>query len=100
MRGDGYTYQRGKRWWAGYYRDGALCREPAKLADADGVLRPAKDGREARRFLRSRIKAVLGGRCLGPGQLSPPHLTKRAGRARGGAATAGCRHPPAPAPPA
>jgi hypothetical protein len=66
MRGDGYVYRRGERWWAGYYRDGTFCREPAKLADSEGVLRPAKNEREAQRFLRARIKAVLGGRFLGP----------------------------------
>ena len=66
MRGDGYVYRRGERWWAGYYRDGTFCREPAKLADTEGVLRPAKNEREAQRFLRARIKAVLGGRFLGP----------------------------------
>lgn len=67
MRGDGYVYRRGERWWAGYYRDGTFCREPAKLADTEGVLRPAKNEREAQRFLRARIKAVLGGGFLGAG---------------------------------
>jgi integrase len=27
MRGDGFVFQRGKRWWIGYYRDGAFHRE-------------------------------------------------------------------------
>jgi len=66
VRGDGYVYQRGARWWAGYYNDGEFCREAARLADAEGVLRPAKNEREAQRFLRGRIKAVLGGHFLGP----------------------------------
>ena len=29
MRGDGYIYQRGRRWWIGYYIGGRLHREPA-----------------------------------------------------------------------
>jgi site-specific recombinase XerD len=66
VRGDGYVYKRGPRWWVGYYRDGKLYREPARIPDAAGAPRPAKDEAEARRFLKARLRDILSGRSLGP----------------------------------
>ena len=65
MRGDGFTYKQGKRWWVGFRAGGKLHREPARIPDKAGVLRPAKSEAEARRYLRARREDVLGGRFLG-----------------------------------
>jgi len=44
MRGDGFVFQRGKRWWIGYNKDGTFHREPCgkdvtSKTDARAVLR-------------------------------------------------------------
>lgn len=66
MRGDGRVYQQGASWWIQLSVRGQRIREAAKVTDKAGVLRPAKDEREALRFLRTRREEVLGGRYLGP----------------------------------
>lgn len=35
MRGDGYVYQRGKRWWVGHYVNGKLEREPGGTSKSE-----------------------------------------------------------------
>jgi integrase len=66
MRGDGYVYQQGSRWWVGFYVGGQLIRKPARLPDHDGVLKPAKNETEALRFLRACVREARGGHHLGP----------------------------------
>jgi integrase len=66
MRGDGFVYQRGGTWWIQYQLRGERVREPAKVADRDGVKHPAKTEKEALRYLRARRIDVLGGNFLGP----------------------------------
>jgi integrase len=66
VRGDGRVYQQGSRWWVGFRTGGKEIREAARLPDRDGVLRPAKNETEARRFLKARVRTVLGGQFLGP----------------------------------
>jgi integrase len=65
MRGDGFVFERGARYWVGFYAGGKLVRKPAMLPDSGGVLRPAKNEREALRFLKAQIADVRGGRFLG-----------------------------------
>jgi integrase len=57
MRGDGYTYQRGRRWWIGYYVDGKLQREPGGTSKA-----------EARAKLKMVHEARRDGSYLAPDQ--------------------------------
>ena len=65
MRGDGRVFQRGSSWWIAFYAHGEKQREPARVPDANGVLRPEKNEAEARRALRVRRSEVLGGRFIG-----------------------------------
>ncbi len=64
MRGDGFVYKQGSRWWVGFRAGGRLHRRAARLPDKEGVLRPAENETEARRFLKAQRAAVLGGRFL------------------------------------
>lgn len=68
MRGDGRVFQRSGRWWVAYFVRGVEHREPAKVADRDGALRPAANGQEARRFLKARRREIEGGRFIEPEQ--------------------------------
>jgi integrase len=53
MRGDGYTYQRGRRWWIGYYVGGELRREPggATKTEARAKLRAIHTARREGTYL-------------------------------------------------
>ncbi|HVO13319.1 MAG TPA: site-specific integrase [Vicinamibacteria bacterium] len=64
MRGDGFVYQRGGRWWARYRAGGEDIRRPATVLAKAGQLRPAKSEQEALRFLKARIGEVRGGHHL------------------------------------
>jgi integrase/predicted DNA-binding transcriptional regulator AlpA len=66
VRGDGFVYPRGGSWWIQYQLNGERVREPAKIANRDGVQQPAKTEAEALRYLRARRAEVLGGRFIGP----------------------------------
>ncbi len=66
MRGDGRVFERGGRWWVGYFVRGVEHREPVKVVDRDGQERPAANIQEARRFLKARRREIEGGRFIGP----------------------------------
>ena len=65
MRGDGRVFLRGKSWWLQFEAQDGQQREPARILDSIGVLRPAKNEAEARRALKARRAEVLGGRFVG-----------------------------------
>jgi integrase len=64
MRGDGRVYKRGSRWWLQFMALGKKRREPAQVLGEDGLERPARDEREARRALKARRAEVLGRRYV------------------------------------
>jgi len=55
VRGDGFVFQRGSRWWIGYNRDGTLYREPAGTSKG-----------QAKARLRQVHKAAASGTLLTP----------------------------------
>ncbi len=65
MRGDGRAFKRADSWRLQYQAQGSQHREPARVPDRDGVLRPAKNEAEALRALRTRRAEILGGRFVG-----------------------------------
>lgn len=61
--GDGFVYQRGKRWWIGYSHEGKAYREPG---GANG--KGAKTPEEARKRLKARLREIWGDRFVGPNE--------------------------------
>lgn len=62
MRGDGFPYLRGNRWWIAFYHQGEKQRTPAKVRDTKtGRMRPARDEPEARKALQARWKEIESG---------------------------------------
>jgi hypothetical protein len=59
--GDGFIYQRGKRWWIGFSHDGKSYREPGGANN-----KGAKTPDEARKKLKARLKQAWGGNFIGP----------------------------------
>jgi len=61
MRGDGRIFLRGSTWWCCYYLRGEQFRESAHTSDE----------KEARKFLRGRLKEVHGDEVGGPAFTTP-----------------------------
>jgi integrase len=61
--GDGFVYQRGKRWWIGYSHEGKAYREPG---GPNG--KGAKTADEAKKKLKARLREIWGDRFVGPNE--------------------------------